>query len=190
MLRPIWRVALLVAPVLALVAIACGSGQKDRLQAITPTSSGPPAPTSTATPTATPTPAAQVTPTPTAAATPTPGTPFLQIVTPSTGTPVAQGDLRVEALVLSFNIVDKLGQPNVPGEGHVHFYLLQVGDAVPTTPGQPAFTAQGTYQAQASTSYTWADVQPGIYKVAVQVVNNDHTPLTPPAVQAVLVEVQ
>jgi len=96
----------------------------------------------------------------------------------------------VETRVLNFNLVDKLDQPNVPGEGHLLFYVLGPGDVVPTTPGQPAFTAPGTYHPQAATSYTWPDVQPGTYKVAVQVVNNDHTPLSPPAVQAVLVQVQ
>ncbi len=198
MFRRTWLVALLVVPILTMASIACGNGEKGSAPAGTATNVGTPTPTIGATPTATAavtttpttTPTTTATPTPTAAPSPIPGRPLLEIVAPSTNVPVPRGNLNVEARVVNFNLLDKLDQPNVLGEGHLHFYLLGAGDVVPTTPGQPAFTAQGTYHAQAGTSYTWPDVQPGTYKVAVQVVNNDHTPLTPPAVQAVLVQVQ
>jgi hypothetical protein len=42
--------------------------------------------------------------------------------------------------VSNFNVVDKQGQANVAGEGHLHFYLDV--DA-PTAPGQPAIPAGG-----------------------------------------------
>ena len=61
---------------------------------------------------------------------------------------------------------------------------------MPTTAGQPAVSPEGTYHAEATTSYTWPDVAPGEHTFGVQLVNNDHTPLEPPVVAAVTVTVE
>ena len=77
----------------------------------------------------------------------------------------------------NFQLVDKLGQTNVAGQGHLHYFL----DAdAPTTPGQPAVTAPGTYVSTELNSYIWQDVTPGQHTFTVQLVNNDDTPLNPP----------
>jgi hypothetical protein len=111
-------------------------------------------------------------------------TPIINIRSPMDGASLAAGDMPVSVEVFNFNVVDKLGQPNVPGDGHVHYYL----DAEPpTTKGQPAITAPGTYVAMGETSYTWTNVAPGTHTLAVQLVNNDHTPLTPPVVDKVTI---
>ena len=115
--------------------------------------------------------------------------PSVEIMSLSDGKSVQAGDLLVSVQVSNVEIVEKLGQANVSGEGHVHFFLLGPDESVPTTAGQPAVTSQGTYHAEATTSYTWPDVAPGAYKVAVQLVNNDHTPLSPPLVDEIHVEV-
>ena len=114
--------------------------------------------------------------------------PGAEITTPADGSTVPAGDVQVSVSVSGFEIVNRLGEPAVEGEGHVHFYL-DVSE-IPTTPGQPAVTAEGTYHAEATTSYSWPDVQPGEHTLAVQLVNNDHTPLDPPVTAEVTVTVQ
>jgi hypothetical protein len=102
----------------------------------------------------------------------------VQINYPAPGAKLQGKDLLVTVTVQGFQIVDKLGQKAKKGEGHIHYYLDV--DKIPTTPGKPAITDDAsTYHAVATTSYTWKDVAPGKHKLAVQLVNNDHTPLEP-----------
>ena len=79
--------------------------------------------------------------------------------------------------VSNFNLVDKVGQANVPGEGHIIYYA---DVPIPTTQGQPAFTAPGTYTVSTNTSYLWTSLFAGVHTLGVQLVNNDNTPLSPP----------
>ncbi len=83
----------------------------------------------------------------------------------------------VKITVSKFTIVNKLGQPNVPGEGHVIYYL---DVTPPITPGKAAVTAPNTYSETADTSYTWPNLAAGSHTLSVQLVNNDGTPLNPP----------
>ena len=115
-----------------------------------------------------------------------PATPQITITSPANNSSVAAGNVTVSVQVSNFNLVDKLSQTNVPGEGHIH-YFKDVDP--PTTPGQPAVTAPGTYAATAATSYTWQDVAPGSHSFSVELVNNNHTPLVPPVVATVTVTV-
>ena len=128
------------------------------------------------------------------------GGPSLEITSPGEGDTVSAGDLTVEVDVSGFEVVDQLigitpacpnstACPNEPGKGHVHYYLLDPDGAVPTTPGQAAITDVGTYHPVATTSFTLSDVGPGTYKVAAQLVNNDHTPLSPAVVDEIEVKV-
>lgn len=114
------------------------------------------------------------------------GAPSVTITAPDDGDTPGAGGVTVEVDVEGFDVMDKLGEAAAAGEGHVHFYLDQ---DPPTTPGQPAVTAEGTYHATATTSHTWEDVPAGTHTFAVQLVNNDHTPLDPPVVAEVTVEV-
>jgi plastocyanin len=84
--------------------------------------------------------------------------------------------------VTNFNVVDKQGQSNVQGQGHLHYYL----DAdAPTTQGQPAVLTSGVWAHVATTSYTFTNVSAGSHTISVQLVNNNHTPLNPPVVQKI-----
>ena len=112
--------------------------------------------------------------------------PAVTIGSPSEGATLSPGDSQVSISVSNFNIVDKLGQDTVAGEGHVHYYL---DVDPPTTPGQPAVTAPGTYAATTSTSHTWEDVPAGTHTLAVQLVNNNHTPLEPAVTDEVSITV-
>ncbi len=112
--------------------------------------------------------------------------PRVSIVSPAEDATVVGPNVTISIDVAAFSIVNKLGQPNLPGEGHVH-YFMDVDP--PTTPGVPAVTAPGTYAATIETSYTWTNVTPGAHMFSVQLVNNDHTPLVPPVVAFVNVTV-
>jgi predicted lipoprotein with Yx(FWY)xxD motif len=102
--------------------------------------------------------------------------PALSIVSPSNGATVPAGDLTVNVKVDNFNVVDKQGQPNVSGEGHVHFYL---DVPAPTTPGQPAIPPSGAWAHVSGTTFTFTNVTPGTHTITVQLINNDHSPLIP-----------
>ena len=95
-------------------------------------------------------------------------------------------NITVSAAVSNFRLTDKLGQPVVPGEGHIHYFL----DVVPpVVPGQPATTTPGTFVPTVATSHTWNNITPGTHILSVELVNNDHTPLEPPVVASVSVNV-
>ena len=110
--------------------------------------------------------------------------PEVKFVSPKGEDKLPAGDLSINVEVTNFNIVDKQGQAAVAGEGHLHYYLDV--DA-PTTQGQPAIPASGTWTHEVSTTYTFKDVAPGTHTISVQLVNNDHTPLNPPVVQKITV---
>lgn len=111
-----------------------------------------------------------------------------RITRPAQGIAVDAGNVTVSVEVDKFKVVDKIGQSPEDGEGHVHFYI-DVGE-IPTVDGEPATTEEGTYHAQATQEFTWEDVEPGTHTFAVQLVNNDHTPLRPPVIAQVTVEVE
>jgi hypothetical protein len=111
------------------------------------------------------------------------------ITEPADGSTVEAGSVKVSVVPENFNVVDKLGQPPVAGEGHVHYYIDV--DEIPTAPGQPAITDDAsTYHAAATTTYEWPDVEAGEHKLGVQLVNNDHTPLEPAVTAEVTITVE
>ncbi|MBI4188689.1 MAG: DUF4399 domain-containing protein [Chloroflexi bacterium] len=110
-------------------------------------------------------------------------TPTLTVVTPSATIPA--GTVNVSVAVTNFTLTLP-GGINVPGQGHLHYYLDVV---IPTTPGLPAVTPVGTYQATPGTTAVWNNVLPGQHTFGAQLVNNDHTPLSPPVTATVTVNV-
>ncbi len=123
--------------------------------------------TATTTPT---TPTTSTAPTPTAA-------PTLTITAPGTGNKFGIGSVQVTVQTANFTLVNKIGQAPTPGEGHIIYYM---DVALPTTAGSPAVTTPGTFVTSTDTSYTWTNVNSGTHTFAVQLVNNDNTPLNPP----------
>ncbi|MBI4267485.1 MAG: hypothetical protein HY662_01720 [Chloroflexi bacterium] len=111
--------------------------------------------------------------------------PSVTIISPAGGANLPAGDIQVAVQVSSFVLVPP-GGLNAAGQGHIHYYL---DVAIPTTPGQPAVTALGTYQATVQPVATWANVPAGAHTLGVQLVNNDHTPLTPPVTDQITVNV-
>jgi len=165
----------------------------------TPTVNVTPAPTVNVTPTptvnVTPTPTVNVTPAPTVNVTPTPTvTPTppaaeanVTIIEPMEGASIPTGNVTVSVNVTNFTLVEPTGQPNAPGEGHLHYYL----DApIPTNESEPAIPPTGGYVVSANLTHTWENVTPGEHNLSVQLVNNDHTPLSPLVFETVNVTVE
>lgn len=98
------------------------------------------------------------------------------ITSPEEGASVAAGNVTVAVNLTNFTLVEPTGQPNAPGEGHLHYYLDAV---VPTNASAPAIPETGGYVISTNTSYTWENVTAGAHNLSVQVVNNDHTPIIP-----------
>jgi hypothetical protein len=113
--------------------------------------------------------------------------PAVIIVQPVNNSVAIDPNITVSVQISNFNIVDKSSGPNANGEGHLIYYLDVIN--VPTSPGQPAATAQGTYVSSIATSYQWPDLPDGVHVLSVQLVNNDNTPLVPPIVVKVSISV-
>ncbi|GLI47112.1 fasciclin domain-containing protein [Methanoculleus bourgensis] len=133
----------------------------------------------------TPTPTVNVTPTPTVNVTPT-AEANVTITSPKEGVNITTRNVTVSVNVTNFTLVEPTGQPNAPGEGHLHYYLDAV---VPTNASAPAIPETGGYAISTNTSYTWEDVPSGEHNFSVQLVNNDHTPVIPLATDTVNVTV-
>jgi hypothetical protein len=149
------RAGVLVASfALVLVVSACGSSPR-------PETSGSPQPTLTGLPTS--------------------EQPYKVHINMEDGSKVAAPNVQVPLTVYGLMVVDKIGEPNKKDEGHIVYYLDV--DKIPTTPGESAeVTGEGRSHASANTGYFWKDVAPGPHKLGVQLVNNDDTPFSPPAI--------
>jgi plastocyanin len=110
------------------------------------------------------------------------GVPQISITEPKDGSEVAAGNVTVFVEVMNFDLVNKLAMASVAGEGHIHYFM---DAAAPTAQGKPAITKPGTYVPTVNTSYTWTNVAMGMHNFSVELVNNDHTPLSTPVVAEV-----
>jgi hypothetical protein len=119
-----------------------------------------------------------------------PEDPTVEITSPLDDQALGSGDVTVRVNVNHFRTVDRQGEANADGEGHLHFYMDV--DPIPGAPGQPAIPAgpNATWADLAVTSHTFYGVPPGAHTFAVQLVNNDHTPLDPPVDDSVAVTVR
>lgn len=180
------RGLLIAVLVLPFVIAACsGGGDKQRV-----TASGAANPLSAATRTA------PVTEEPTArgseaisTSAPAPPRPSISILTPTDRSTARSGEVTVAVSVKDFNVVEQQVRPPFPppmaGEGHVHFYLDT--ETLPTTHSPPA---TGTYRSISETTHVWTGVAPGRHTFAVQLIGNDHAPLSPPAQDRVTITVE
>jgi serine protease Do len=98
---------------------------------------------------------------------------------------VPAGNVTVSVRVSSLDLFDGLGGLNVADKRYIYYFDVDA----PTTQGDPATIAEGTYVATNETSYTWANVTPGTHSFSVQMVGGEHTPLSPPVVDKVMVTV-
>jgi hypothetical protein len=115
-----------------------------------------------------------------------PSGPSVLITSPENLAGLNIGSITVVIKINEFKLTNSSGQSNISGEGHVHYYM---DVEAPTTADQPAVTSAGTCAESTAISYVWKNVGSGDHKFSVQLVNNDHTPLNPPAVAAVSLRV-
>jgi len=92
------------------------------------------------------------------------------------------GNVTVTVLVRNFSVVNRIDGHNTPGEGHI-VYFKDV--TPPTEPGLPVNTQPGTFQISPLTWCTWYNVSQDTHTFAVELVNNDNTPLIPAVIDAV-----
>lgn len=89
--------------------------------------------------------------------------PVLLVISPSNGTVFTGGaPIAISFATINFNLTAPEGQPNQAGFGHMHVYV------------------DGSYYElidQVVTIYLWLSY--GWHNISLQLVNNDHTPLTP-----------
>jgi hypothetical protein len=115
-----------------------------------------------------------------------PDDPGIIILQPSAEAVLSTNSITVRTFVENFKLVDKTGQANQHGEGHLIFYKDVTPPILKDT---SALTAENTYIISNEKSYTWNNVAPGQHIFWVQLVNNDNTVLEPPAVVRVPITV-
>lgn len=100
--------------------------------------------------------------------------PSLRIVEPQDGAVLPSGNLYVRVDVHGF-IMDPaaIGKSKVPGRGHWHVYL------------------DGKWiGASGADEYALTDVTPGPHHIRVSLANNDHSPLSPPVEDSIVLDVR
>lgn len=104
--------------------------------------------------------------------------PTLTLTSPTAGAVIEGTDVQVAFTVTGIRLVPttvpvseagKRPDANRPGEGHLHF-VLDLQPLVVWEKGEP---------------YTFTNVPPGEHQLMAEVVQNDHSPLTPPVVQQI-----
>jgi hypothetical protein len=86
----------------------------------------------------------------------------------------------------NFTLVDSNGQANQSGEGHLIYYK---DITPPLVKGKTSLTQPGSYAVSIEKSFSWNNIEAGPHNFWVQLVNNDNTPLEPPAAVRVPVTV-
>lgn len=104
--------------------------------------------------------------------------PELVVSAPAGGATITGTDVAITFQVSGVNLVPsgvplteagKRPEANRPGEGHLHFML----DLLPLVVWEHA------------ESYTFNNITPGEHQLMVELVNNDHSPLSPPVVKQI-----
>ena len=104
--------------------------------------------------------------------------PGLTVSQPASQAVISGGAITIQFEVSEFRLVptqvplDEAGKrpdANRPGEGHLHF-MLDLQPVVVWEKAEP---------------YTFTNVPPGEHRLMVEVVNNDHSPLSPPVMQTI-----
>lgn len=104
--------------------------------------------------------------------------PTLSVVTPKSGQAIDGSSVSVSFTTSNIKLVPtsisvaeagKHPEANRPGEGHLHFVL----DLQPLVVWESA------------DPYTFANVPAGQHQLMVELVNNDHSPLSPPVMQQI-----
>jgi len=114
------------------------------------------------------------------------GTPEIFFMAPEADSTLPPGNIYTRIQVDNFIISKKdMGTLNRPGEGHLIYYL---DETPPVDAGVPSIT--DTSVVLTDLHYLWKSVKEGTHTFAVQLVNNDDTPLDTPIVKVVSVMIK
>jgi hypothetical protein len=108
------------------------------------------------------------------------------ILSPSAESTIYSDTVTLNVYVDNFNLMDNNGQANHSREGHLIYYK---DVTPPLVKGHTALTQEGSCVISIERSFTWSNVEEGPHNFWVQLVNNDNTPLEPPAAVRVPVTV-
>lgn len=101
-------------------------------------------------------------------------------ITPAVDVTQASGTVVIQATVTGFDLKDYAAAgPNVAGSGHIHYF-------VDGQPGKGAFP--GNY-ATTNTTFVESGLAPGRHTIKVELVNHDHSSLTPPVFKEVAITI-
>ncbi|MGE5373347.1 MAG: hypothetical protein ACM3KS_00030 [Phycisphaerales bacterium] len=114
------------------------------------------------------------------------GNPAISIIYPPANTNLPSGNIIVTVQVRDFQLVDRLGQANVYGQGHIHYFI---DVPVPRDPTKPTGFDPGVPVPTANTGLTWTGVEPGRHQFSVELMSNYHTHVSPLAYGTVIVNV-
>lgn len=114
------------------------------------------------------------------------GNPSITAINPADGDSMPPGNIIVEVQADNFIISQAdMGVINRPSEGHLIYYF---DEEPPVDPGIPALTDTSVVSTQ--TRYLWKNVSQGQHTIAVQLVNNNDTPLEQPVVKTVKLDIK
>lgn len=99
---------------------------------------------------------------------------------------ISAGDISISVQVSNFEVLNGPEESNVSGKGHLIYYM---DVPVPTYYYHSAISKANSFAVAYDTTYTWRGVTPGEHTFAVQLVNNDDTPLAAPAVDTITLSV-
>ncbi len=100
------------------------------------------------------------------------------ILDPPANARLSGSEVTIRTFVNYVTLVDKIGQPAAPGEGHIVYYM---DVTPPVVKGETGLTDPGTYFATTEKIHIWTNVPAGDHVFWVQLVSNNNTPLEPPA---------
>jgi hypothetical protein len=113
------------------------------------------------------------------------GRPDMRITAPERGSFLPPGSVVIELAVSGFHMnAGSMGVVNRTGEGHAIYYL---DEDPPTDKGIPAVTE--TCIVSSELRRLWKSVPEGSHVLSAQLVNNDDTPLDPPAFRSVSIKI-
>jgi hypothetical protein len=95
---------------------------------------------------------------------PSPGELVVRFLTPSSGQTIIGSVARVQVLVRGVRLVNKVGKPNVPGEGHLRLWVD------PEDISSPSLV-------QTASTFDLTGLAPGPHRLMVELRQNDDTPL-------------
>jgi hypothetical protein len=108
------------------------------------------------------------------------GRPSVTITSPTEGAIIPEGNVTVAVDVKNFKLVNKIGQMDVAGEGHLNYFI-----DVPV----PTSSRMTTFIPTPETSWAWQNIAPGLHNFSVQLANNDYSSVIPPVYATVNVTV-